>query len=140
MIPYGFECHNKKKLSSIEETQRTRMFLFASIAYAICNCFNKDKFFVYENGITSINLPSQGDVLNARASRTTHPKTIGLLKKFLRFFNEKFDIITPYCLKTKEDIFDVFKKYDEKEILSSSISCSSSRSQPGYTEINFQKG
>jgi hypothetical protein len=133
LLPYGFECHNRKTLGSVEETQRTRMFLFACIAYAICDCFKKDKFFVYENGITSINLPSQGDVINARASRTTHPQTIGLLKKFLRFFNSNFNILTPYCLKTKEDIFDVFKKYDEKEIIASSVSCSSTRSQPGLT-------
>jgi 7-cyano-7-deazaguanine synthase in queuosine biosynthesis len=131
--PYGFECHNKKVVGSVEETQRTRMFLFSAIAYAICECFNKHQFFVYENGITSINLPSQGDVINARASRTTHPKTIGLVKKFLRFFDANFDIQTPYCLSTKEDVFDVFKKYNEKGILSSSVSCSSTRNQPGMT-------
>lgn len=131
--PYGFECHNKKIIGSVEETQRTRMFLFSAIAYAICECFDKQQFYVYENGITSINLPSQGDVINARASRTTHPKTIGLVKKFLRYFNGNFDILTPYSSKTKEDVFNIFKKYDEKDILSSSVSCSSTRKQPGVT-------
>ena len=130
---YGFECFNKKIIGSNEETQRTRMFLFSSIAFAICECFSKHQFYVYENGITSINLPSQGDVINARASRTTHPKTLGLVNKFLRFFDDSFDILAPYCLKTKEDVFNVFKKYDKKAMLSSAVSCGSTRSRPAMT-------
>jgi hypothetical protein len=109
------------------------MFLFSSIAYAICECFGKNQFYVYENGITSINLPGQGDVINARASRTTHPKTIGLVKKFLSFFDSNFNVITPYCTKTKEDVFKVFENYDRKEMLSSAVSCSATRNRPGLT-------
>jgi hypothetical protein len=127
---YGFECH-LKKMPSEEETQRTRIFLFASIAFAICNCADKHDFYVYENGIASVNLPPQVDVVNARASRTTHPKTLGLLTKFLRFFDKNFDIIAPYYEKTKEDVFKVFVKYDERELIASSVSCSSTRNKPG---------
>lgn len=130
VMKYGFECHNKKIAPSREETQRSRMFLFSAIAFAICNCYNKQHFFVYENGITSINLPKQSDVFNARASRTTHPKTVGLLKTFYKLFDESFDIITPYYNKTKADIMDVFKNYKEESIISSSVSCSSTRSKP----------
>jgi len=53
---------------------------------------------------------------------------------FLCFFDRDFDILTPYCLKTKEDVLSIFKKYDEKAILSSSVSCSSTRNQPGNTD------
>jgi 7-cyano-7-deazaguanine synthase in queuosine biosynthesis len=126
VLSYGFECHNKKTQAK-EETQRTRMFLYSTIAFAICNCANKHSFYVYENGITSINLPTQADVVNARASRTTHPKTLGLMKKVFRFFDAEFDIIAPYYNKTKEDVFAVFTTYDEKELLRSSFSCSSTR-------------
>ena len=126
LIPYGFVCHNKKTQAK-EETQRTRMFLYSAIAFAICNCANKHSFYVYENGITSINLPPQADVVNARASRTTHPKTLGLMKKVFRFFDAGFDIIAPYYNKTKEEVFKVFTIYNEQELLSSSVSCSSTR-------------
>jgi hypothetical protein len=128
VLPYGFECHNKKT-NVKEETQRTRMFLYSSIAFAICNCTNKHSFFVYENGITSINLPTQTDVVNARASRTTHPKTLGLMKKVFRVFDAEFEIIAPYYNKTKEEVFKVFTTYDEKELLRSSVSCSATRKQ-----------
>jgi len=130
LLPYGFECHNKKTQSK-EETQRTRMFLYSSIAFAVCNCADKHNMYVYENGITSINLPIQADIMNARASRTTHPKTLNLMKKIFSFFDSGFDIIAPYYDKTKEDVFKVFATYDEKNLLTSSVSCSSTRKKPG---------
>lgn len=127
---YGFECHNHK-MKSIEESQRTRMFLFSAIAFSICSCYGKHEFYVYENGITSINLPKQGDVINARASRTTHPKTLGLLKTFYRLFDDSFEIVAPYYNKTKAEIMEIFSLYHEESIISSSVSCSSTRDKQG---------
>lgn len=126
LLPYGFLCHNRKT-NSKEETQRTRMFLFSCVAFALCNYFNKRKLYVYENGVTSINLPIQPDVINARASRTTHPKTLGLMEKVFRFFDSEFCIKAPYHNKTKEDILAVFAKYKEQNLLPSSVSCSVTR-------------
>lgn len=128
VIPYGFSCHNKG-IASVEETQRTRMFLFSAIAFAICQCFDKHSFWVYENGVTSLNFSVQTDVINARASRTTHPKTLGLLKKFYRLFDESFDIITPYYRKTKEDIVKIFQKLNRLDLIASAVSCSSTRTK-----------
>ncbi|OPY59461.1 MAG: 7-cyano-7-deazaguanine synthase [Pelotomaculum sp. PtaU1.Bin065] len=128
---YNFECHFKKNTPSKEETQRSRMFLYSAIAFAICNCYEKQEFYVYENGITSINLPKQADTFNARASRTTHPKAIALLQKFYRYFSEEFSLLTPYSNKTKADILQIFKNNNEQNIISSSVSCSSTRNKPG---------
>ena len=129
-ISYGFECHNKMIASAREETQRSRMFLFSSIAFAICNCYEKKEFYIYENGITSINLPKQGDSINARTSRTTHPKTIGLLREFFKLFIREFDIKTPYYKMTKSEIVELFRKYGEVDIISSAVSCSATRNKP----------
>ncbi|MDR1896386.1 MAG: hypothetical protein LBR10_06310 [Prevotellaceae bacterium] len=120
---YGFGCHFTG-LSRVEETQRTRMFLFSAIAFAICSYYSKNEFYIYENGITSINLPKQMDVMNARASRTTHPKTIELLKKFYSNFVKGYKFITPYFNKTKIDIINIFKQFNEENLIASSVSCS----------------
>lgn len=130
LIQYGFQCNNYR-IASKEETQRTRMFLFSAIAFSICYCIGKHSFFVYENGITSINLPAQTDVINARASRTTHPKTLGLMQKVFEYFDKGFCIIAPYYNKTKADIVKKFSDYNEINIIPSAISCSSTRSKPG---------
>lgn len=129
LIDYGFQCNNCKMISK-EETQRTRMFLFSAIAFSISHSIGKQKFYIYENGITSINLPIQTDVINARASRTTHPKTLGLMNKVFRFFDEGFQVEAPYYNKTKEDIVKKFRDFEERELISSAISCSSTRNKP----------
>lgn len=126
VIPYTFECRYKK-LDSRDETQRTRMFMFSAIAFAICNYYGKNEFYVYENGITSINLPKQMDLINARASRTTHPKTIGLLLAFYKQFDQGFRIETPFRKLTKEEIVEKFRLYREEVLIQSSVSCSSTR-------------
>lgn len=129
--PYGFECCNRNGLKSKDETQRTRIFLFSAIAFSLCSYYKKHEFYIYENGITSLNLSKQVDVINARASRTTHPKTIGLLRHFFKLFDSEFNIVTPYYNKTKAEIMNVFERYGEKDIIASSVSCSSSRTKPG---------
>jgi 7-cyano-7-deazaguanine synthase in queuosine biosynthesis len=128
ILPYGFSCHNRG-IASVEETQRTRMFLFSAIAFAICECYGKHRFFVYENGVTSLNYSVQTDVINARASRTTHPKTLGLLRRFYRIFDSSFEIVAPYYKKTKEDIVKVFQKFDRTDLIASAVSCSSTRTK-----------
>jgi hypothetical protein len=131
---YGFKCHNKSTLlSSKEETQRTRMFLFSAIAFAICNCYEKHEFYVYENGITSMNLAKQEDVINARASRTTHPKTLGLLRIFYKLFDKSFNIVAPYYNKTKVEVVEILNIYGEQDIITSSVSCSSTRKKPNLS-------
>lgn len=98
---YKFHC-GLSDTKSIDETQRTRSFLFTSMAFAIANTYKKDCIYIYENGITSINFAETQDLMNGRASRTTHPKTIGLLEKlFSKITGSKFKIYNPFLLKQK---------------------------------------
>ena len=108
-----------------EESQRTRAFLYTSIAFAISQAFEQNHFFLYENGITSINFPRREDLANARASRTTHPKTIYLLQKFFSLFIDKsLQIQTPFLWKTKTEVVDNLLASPRKELLPSAVSCS----------------
>lgn len=108
-----------------EESQRTRAFLYTSIAFAISQAFEQNHFFLYENGITSINFPRREDLANARASRTTHPKTIYLLQEFFSLFIDKsLQIQTPFLWKTKTDVVDNLLASPRKELLPSAVSCS----------------
>ena len=93
---YKFGC-KLRGIRAREETQRTRAFLYTSIAYALSHALSQGEIFVYENGITSINFPKQQDQINARASRTTHPKTMTLLENFFSAINQsKIKISTPF--------------------------------------------
>jgi Queuosine biosynthesis protein QueC len=120
---YPFACRLKGKRAQ-EETQRSRSFLFCSIAYALAAAHRQDRFYIYENGITSLNLPKREGMGLARASRTTHPRTIRLFEQILTMVNDsEFTIETPFFWKTKTDVLRTLKENNGADLLDTSVSC-----------------
>lgn len=106
-----------------EETQRSRSFLYCAIAATIAMVHRSDTIYVFENGVTSLNLARRQDLMNARASRTTHPQTIGRLASFFSSFQGgPFHIKTPFAWKTKAEVIDLVAEL-APGLLSSSVSC-----------------
>jgi 7-cyano-7-deazaguanine synthase in queuosine biosynthesis len=121
---YRFGCHLTGERAR-EETQRTRAFLFSSIAFAIATAFQQDRFFVFENGVTGINLTRREDLGNARASRTTHPKTVYLMAKlFSLIAGKKIAIELPFLWLTKADVLRRLSRGSMPHLISSAVSCS----------------
>ena len=121
---YKFKC-NLKGIRAAEETQRSRAFLYTSIAFAIAQAFGQNSFTIYENGITGLNFPRRADLTEARASRTTHPKAIHLLNEFFSLLSEDAtQIHLPFLWKTKTDIMALLKESAHTELIPSSVSCS----------------
>lgn len=122
LLHYPFECTLRGRHSK-EESQRTRAFLYLSIAYAITSAYDQNCIYVYENGITSLNLRRREDLMNARASRTTHPQTIGLMAKFLSLVEESdISIYHPYLYTTKAEILSSLISATP-DLISSAVSC-----------------
>jgi nucleoside phosphorylase/7-cyano-7-deazaguanine synthase in queuosine biosynthesis len=121
---YVFESGLTGKRAA-EETQRTRFFLYASIAYALAHRLGLQAIHVFENGVTSINLPRRQDLMLARASRTTHPKTITLMQEFFSLLEQApVEVKTPFFEKTKSDVLAVLRQVNGLDLLSSAVSCS----------------
>ena len=121
---YKFHC-SLHDIRAEEETQRTRAFLYTSIAYALSYALSQREIFVYENGITSINFPTRQDQMNARASRTTHPRAIALLENlFSEIDQSEVQISTPFLWKTKTDVFHLITEVGQKDLITSTVSCS----------------
>ena len=121
---YTFACH-LKGIRAVEETQRSRAFLYTSIAFAIAQAFGQGGFTVYENGITGINFARRADLTGARASRTTHPRTIHHIKAFFSLLGEgAVQIQLPFLWKTKTDVLALIKDGAHPELIPSSVSCS----------------
>ena len=122
--PYQFKT-NLQGIRSKEETQRSRPFLYGSIAFALATAFGRDRFYIYENGVTSLNLARRDDLINARASRTTHPQTVGRLASLFSIIAEKpFVIEVPFLWYTKSDVVESLKSSGRGHLLPSSVSCS----------------
>ncbi len=121
---YQFRTH-LQGIRSKEETQRSRPFLFGSIAFALATAFGHDRFYICENGITSLNFARRDDLINARASRTTHPQTIGRLAHLFSIIAEKpFTLETPFLWDTKSDVVEYLKESGRGHLIPSSVSCS----------------
>src|SRR5208337_2682312 len=98
----------------------TRSFLYMSTAFALAYALKIRRITAYENGITAINFMRRGDLYNARASRTTHPKTVWLMQRFLsEFLQEEFQIETPYLWKTKTDVMKVLADRKPTDLITS---------------------
>lgn len=120
----SFRC-NRRNAQPIEESQRTRAFLYTAIAYTLAHVLSTQTLHIYENGVTALNLPKRADQINARASRTTHPKTIWLLEELYSEVSGKpFKINSPFAWKTKADIFQLAEQGKHARLISSTVSCS----------------
>jgi len=124
VIPYPFVC-TLSKIKAPEESQRTRAFLYCSIALAVSSALSETEFSVFENGVTALNIPKRRDMVNARASRTAHPKTLALLKKLYSLLTERpIGLEAPFMFKTKTEAFEVLRSNGCADLINSSTSCS----------------
>ena len=107
-----------------EYTQRTRSFLFASLALVVARMFGKDEFTFYENGVVGLNIPIAKDVLGARATRTTHPKVIqGFQAIFSALLDLEVSVKTPYQWLTKREVTEKIRQYNCGHLLFQTSSC-----------------
>jgi 7-cyano-7-deazaguanine synthase in queuosine biosynthesis len=110
-----------------EFTQRTRSFLFAAIAAAVGA--GQQRILFYENGVVSFNLPIAGQVVGARASRTTHPRTLQLIERLLRLLLQgEFRVENPFIWNTRAEVAALGAQSGHADLLGLSVSCSRVRS------------
>jgi len=108
-----------------EFTQRSRSFLYASLATTVASMLGLDRINFYENGVTSINLPIASQVVGGRATRTTHPITMaGFAQLFSLILEKPFHVETPFLWKTKTEIMRVAKDNGCGDLLPTTVSCS----------------
>jgi hypothetical protein len=96
---------NKDKKFGREHTQRTRSFLFTALGTVVAQSLRAKNVTFFENGVVSINLPVADEVLNARASRTTHPVSLKELTKLVELITGRpLAVENPYLFETKRDV------------------------------------
>jgi 7-cyano-7-deazaguanine synthase in queuosine biosynthesis len=120
---------NKSQRLTIDTHQRTRSFLYASLAVAVAEMHNLNRIYFYENGITSSNLAVSPAVIGSRASRTTHPVTLAEYGKlFTQLFGHAILVDNPFFWKTKADVVKVIKDKGLRGLVRYTTSCSHVRS------------
>lgn len=110
----------------IENTSRSRSFLFLAGAIAVASIIGSDiPVNIPENGFIGINVPLTDSRTGSCSTRTTHPYFIKNLNDILFKVGINNKVINPYAYLTKGEIvaevesFNVFKNYAHE-----TISCS----------------
>jgi 7-cyano-7-deazaguanine synthase in queuosine biosynthesis len=116
---------NKSEDLTKDTHQRTRSFLYASLAGSLAYLHNLNQAYFYENGITSSNLAIAPSVLGSRASRTTHPRALkGFSLLFSTLFDREFSFENPFFWKTKADVVKTIIDCGAGNIIRHTRSCS----------------
>jgi len=118
---------NKKKEITKETSQRTRSFLYASLGTIVARIFGLNRVKFYENGVVSCNLSFDGQTLQARSTRSTHPKLLYLLSKFVSELTDSdFTFENPYFAKTKTEVCLRLKELHHEPQIEQTRSCAKS--------------
>jgi hypothetical protein len=117
-----------------EHTQRTRSFLLTALAIVAAAIEESDRVCLYENGIMSINLPISTQVVGARASRSTHPRSLMLLNQLARHVGEhQIAINNPFIWLTKVEVVRGLCTRPEAGFIRGTFSCSNTRHMSSMT-------
>ena len=93
---------HRRGSSGREYSQRSRSFLYASLAFTVARVFGLQRIRFYENGVVSLNLPISEQAIGARATRTTHPQVLGgFTELFSLLIQERFTVENPFLLAHK---------------------------------------
>lgn len=108
----------------VEGTHRTRSFLFAVLGSIVADLVELDRVSFHENGVVSLNLPPVGNVLGARATRTTHPKTLALFTGLIsQVFRRRMRVDNPFFWKTKTDVVETIRRLGFADHIRDTHSC-----------------
>lgn len=121
-----FHQYYAKVVAGIEDTTRTRSFMFFSHALAVASSFRKPmQLIIPENGFISLNIPSTFSRIGTSSTRTTHPHYMRLFQKLLNIIELPVTLVNPYQFKTKgEMLLECKNQLFVQANLENTMSCS----------------
>lgn len=117
---------NSSVKSGIENTTRTRSFMFFAYAACLASSFRKPmKLYVPENGLISLNIPLAASRNGSSSTRTTHPYYIHQYSRLLKEVGLTVSFELPYKFLTKGEMFlNCKNRLLLNESYTSTMSCS----------------
>lgn len=121
-----FHQYFAKVVNGIENTTRTRSFMFFSHAITVASSLGKSvDLIIPENGLISLNIPSTFSRFGTSSTRTTHPYYLKLFQELINNLEIPVTLKNPYQFYTKGEMMISCKNQDFlQENLSNTMSCS----------------
>jgi len=115
---------------SRERTQRSRSFLFAGLGFVVARMFGAKTLSFYENGVVSHQLPISPQVIGSMATRTTHPKSLRLLRDLLDVVDPGWgELRNGFEWLTKAEVVRTLRGPETVHLIRHSVSCTSLREE-----------
>jgi 7-cyano-7-deazaguanine synthase in queuosine biosynthesis len=120
---------------AIENSQRTRSFLFLTLAAVTANRLGRRNIVVIaENGQMAIHLPLSSARMAAFSTHTAHPDVLAQMQLFLSgAFGIQFTIENPYVKRTKKEVIKPIIDFAPETLVISNSCWKNSRLSKGAT-------
>lgn len=134
---FDFLQYHASVVHGIEDTTRTRSFMFFSHAIALATAMSGDiKLIIPENGLISLNIPMTYSRIGTSSTRTTHPYYMYLFRQLLKNIGIDITIENPYQFKTKGEML---MECRNQEFLKANVSHTMSCSHPDIGRMRGEK-
>lgn len=109
-------------------TQRTRSFLYATLGAIVADGLGIKDVLLADNGVVSLNLPINDQLIGTKASRTTHPKFQWLFNRLASMvLSTNVQVRNPLWATTRAEGLEVLKANGAGDLLKYTNSCSHGR-------------
>jgi len=130
-FPYVSGAVHRMGSDAPETSQRTRSFLYATLGAVVASALRLHDVQLADNGVVSLNLPLNDQVIGAMATRSTHPK-------FLRLFNALLQVVfpggpqvsNPLWNHTRREALGLLQEADAVPLLEGTNSCAHPHGRP----------
>jgi len=109
---------------TVEHSQRSRSFLFGSLAVAVASSHAINRMVLADNGVVSINLPQSAQNVGTFLSRSTHPRYVRMLQEYARLVleNGEFRVVNTLEFDTRREVVQRIADVDPR-LLGVTVSC-----------------
>ncbi|MFN7990032.1 MAG: hypothetical protein U0529_21345 [Thermoanaerobaculia bacterium] len=107
-----------------EHSQRSRSFLYASLAGAVAHLVGRPRVLLFENGVVALNLPVSPQIIGAAATRTAHPRVLRGFSRILEAVaGRPLAVENPFVLKTRAEVLKLLVDCGAQDLIRDSVSC-----------------
>jgi 7-cyano-7-deazaguanine synthase in queuosine biosynthesis len=111
-----------RRAQSAEDSQRTRGFLFLSLATAAASMSGSRRVIVFENGYGAHNPRLGEQQWGAQATRSTHPYSLALFEAFSQAIDMPVSVELPHRYRTKAELLGLMPRLDH-DLVALTASC-----------------
>ena len=114
-----------------ERTRRSRAFLYGALALAAAHRMGAAAVLLSDNGVVSLNLPMNRQLVGSRASRSTHPRFIVLLNTLATaVLDQPPEVRNPLWDRTRREVVERIAAAGQPELIGATLSCVNVQARP----------